>query len=1047
MKSIENKLGIVLRECGFIQNDQRLSGLIDAETATTDYHAYLRYGTLFKDSDPKTDLIYESPSPQAEVPGTPCIYFKYMASLAPAKVDEVRKQLWNHGRIPTLWIVTDDATVRIYDSFARPQANDGKTADSHLLDELRLILDRLGEHGRINELHKSKFDTGEFWRSGKGQDIDPNQRVDSALLKDLSITEQLLVNDGLDSTIAHSLLGRSIFIKYLEDRRILESLDSGPYSGARDFQDLLNDKKGTYSFFGWLRRQFNGDLFPPSQDEESRVSTRHLDILQKFLLGNVMKNYPNTQSRFWPYSFDMIPIELISSIYEMFAHARDSEWARAISVHYTRFNLVELVLSLGMKGLTHTARVLDPACGSGVFLVEAFRRLAWMKEKELGRRLRRNELNEILRNQIFGLDIDRDAVYVAAFSLYLALLELDPDPAAPTDLKLPKLIADDKGDPGSRNLYIGDFFNVENGFNKNAPFSTNGFNIITGNPPWTALKRAKAYSGTKRAWALEYCERENIPDNKPDQAFMWRARSFIDTADSNAKIAFVISSRLFYQTSTKAKPWRDRFLSSNTVVEVVNLSDLSSEHILFGRGSSAGLPASVVVFTPREPKTGGEIVYITPKWYAGIHTRDEIVITSGDIQALPQNLLKENPFLWKTAYWGTPRDFRLIKRLLSYPSMGKVLLNAGVKRERHFRYGITFGRLPTKDASQLQGLPFLQSGAAQRYRIGLDACVPFNKPHIAEKSNTSLLPLPVLILSRALRDDRPCVALVEPSDSENNLIFDHMYYGISMATTHSSLPYRLNALLNSRAVHYLIFMLSSSLGWDWRTVEPNTWMQIPLPPSIEYEKNDVWRNVLVTEKRLRGCERSDAGDKTLAIIAEAEESINRYVYSLYGLSTQEIVLIESTIEHTVSPFLRRKREKSSLKTKRPTPDQLTAYVTRICTQLEGLLQHGDLGLLATILSVPRVGVTACRFELGKRSQGVEITQVQNADIDFVLREISDHLRAQVADHLYVNRDLRVYDGQSFWIIKPSEMHLWSEAAALNDADSIVREHMEKLPGD
>ena len=71
----------------------------------------------------------------------------------------------------------------------------------------------------------------------------------------------------------------------------------------------------------------------------------------------------------------------------MFAHASNQETAEMTSIHYTRFNFVELVLSLAMRGMPHTAKILDPACGSGVFLVEAFRRLARLNEKYHGRAL------------------------------------------------------------------------------------------------------------------------------------------------------------------------------------------------------------------------------------------------------------------------------------------------------------------------------------------------------------------------------------------------------------------------------------------------------------------------------------------------------------------------------------------------------------------------------------------------------------------------------------------------------------------------------------
>lgn len=65
-----------------------------------------------------------------------------------------------------------------------------------------------------------------------------------------------------------------------------------------------------------------------------------------------------------------------------------------------------------------------------------------------------------------------------------------------------------------------------------------------------------------------------------------------------------------------------------------------------------------------------------------------------------------------------------------------------------------------------------------------------------------------------------------------------------------------------------------------------------------------------------------------------------------------------------------------------------------------------------------------------------------AGLEEVLSMLSATLRIEVADHLSLRRNLRIYDGKSFWVIKPSEKRLWSETAALSDADAIVREHME-----
>ena len=118
---------------------------------------------------------------------------------------------------------------------------------------------------------------------------------------------------------------------------------------------------------------------------------------------------------------------------------------------------------------------------------------------------------------------------MAAFSLYLALLELDPDPQPPDALRLPRLLQSEDSNDGGKNLCIEDFFNLDAEFNRNPPFTNHGFDLIVGNPPWTALttdRPSDSDVSPHREWGIEYCRRNEIPDNKPDQAFAWRAREF-----------------------------------------------------------------------------------------------------------------------------------------------------------------------------------------------------------------------------------------------------------------------------------------------------------------------------------------------------------------------------------------------------------------------------------------------------------------------------------------------------------------------------------------
>ena len=1031
---------MVLSKAGFLKRDgSRRDGLVDVREAETQVDTQLRYGGLFREmamESTSSDLIYETPS-SGQSPGTPCMYLKVLSDPSPHSVAELRSRVWNHGRIPTLWIISDQG-VRIYDAFARPDGRDSDDWSRHLLGQLRVIGNELED---IEGFHRRNFDDGSFWHSGNGKRIDTAQRVDQALLRDLQQTEKLLRDYELPSTVAHALLGRTVFVKYLEDRGILLPEHLLAHGQAREFKELLGDVSGTRSFFNWLRHTFNGDLFPQTDLELQSVNTQHLDILQRFLSGHVMDHYPDTQSGLWPYSFKIVPIELISSIYEMFAHGKDSERAETQSVHYTRLCLVELMLSLAMTGMEDTVRVLDPACGSGVFLVEAFRRLAWAKARRFRRPLTREELHEMLRTQVFGIDIDRDAVYVAAFSLYLALLELDPDPQPPDALKFPPLMEDNE-DGHPRSLYVQDFFNTEHEFNGAPPFKDKGFDLIVSNPPWTAWNARTAprdpdFPDEGIQWGLQYIRRYKVPYGKPDQAFLHRASDF---STSESCIAMVIGSRFFHQISALGKRWRDEFFQKNSVKTIVDLSDLVNEKLLFGLKSSTRLPASVVVFSPgQSDRQQGSVQYIAPKWYPGVRSRDELLVTSADIQYIPEGLVEDERFRWKTAFRGSPRDIRLLYKLEDLKSLDLVLDEIGIETGISRGQGITLGKGEKRDASRFHGLPFL-AGDSPRQRFSLDvrALPPFSQDEVAKRSNQLIFDLPALVVSRSLENYRPCVSLIEPFGHTNRLVITHSHYGISFPRQWQWLAYRLNALLNSSFPLYWAFMTGLELGLGWKLIEINDWRGMPMPSDILEPDSAPWNEVIELERLLR-----EGSDSVLALDSRAvEEDLDRGIYSLYGFSDQETVLIQDTLRHTIDPYLKRS---NVFKMPLPSVDQLRLYAIRVCSQLNGMLRHIDQELAATLCIFPNdTPLRACHFQMRRLVGEASTDEVYVSSIEDVLGKMATHLQTEVADNLHVQRDLRVYDTDGFWIIKPAEARLWSQAAALNDADLIVQEHLEAI---
>ena len=205
------------------------------------------------------------------------------------------------------------------------------------------------------------------------------------------------------------------------------------------FLRVLRDKDFTYALFDQLAEDFNGDTFPVDDEERARVHEDHLQRLLGFLVGE-----PSNQQLlfFFAYRFDVIPIELISSIYEEFYGERKGKEQNQAS-HYTPAPLVEFVLSQTLTPdvlAQEPPRVMDASCGSGIFLVESFRRMVRHKVAEQGgRRLTRTQLRKILRQQIAGMDINEEAVRVAAFSLYLAFLHYQKPREINEERRLPHL--------------------------------------------------------------------------------------------------------------------------------------------------------------------------------------------------------------------------------------------------------------------------------------------------------------------------------------------------------------------------------------------------------------------------------------------------------------------------------------------------------------------------------------------------------------------------------------------------------------------------------
>ncbi len=349
------------------------------------------------------------------------------------------------------------------------------------------------------------------------------------LARNMAVRNPDLSVDDLNEAIQR-ILDRLIFIRNLEDRKI-EADDT--LLNATQLKE--NIYAGLIPIFSRLNGEYNGLLFKSHFSEKLLVDDA---VINKIIVELSPKKSP--------FRFDLIEPEILGQIYERFLGSKirlteghrakveeKPEVRKAGGVYYTPQYIVDYIVknTVGKKieGLTpdeiKAVKILDPACGSGSFLLGAFGYLmryhcewyaAHRSDKKYhkeymetpdGIRLSAAKKADILKNNIFGVDIDREATEVAMMSLYLKLLDEGFDkPQAMLFMRgsvLPDLTRNIK----CGNSLIGsDFYATQgqlnfdmtemkriNAFDWDTEFpeifnpstrSRGGFDVVIGNPPY-----------------------------------------------------------------------------------------------------------------------------------------------------------------------------------------------------------------------------------------------------------------------------------------------------------------------------------------------------------------------------------------------------------------------------------------------------------------------------------------------------------------------------------------------------------------------------------
>ena len=610
------------------------------------------------------------------------------------------QRAWSLARPQCLFLATADE-LKVYDLSQPPP----QTSEEWRRLPLQVLQRTAQVAESLREFQRNSVESGSIFDDNRLGNID--RRADKQLINDVDIIARRLRESNLSPGLAHGLIERVILIRYLEDRNVITreylldiarrhqdwgslnlDVEEPPIFGANSlFARCLRSKTLTYDIFQRLAQEFNGDLFLVDDNEIEEVTEEHLDLIFRMLTGDT---YAFDGKLFlWAYDFSVVPISLISSMYEHFYHATQTADGDDDSrgTHYTPPELVEYVLSkvLTPQVLDREPRILDPACGSGTFLVEAFKTIVRHDTIKFGRLPSPKRLQEHLLTRIAGVDLNHEAIRLSAFSLYLAYLNYQTPQDIRKNRPLPRLIYHQE-ETVYAPLVVNDFFaptasELDESLFDDAsspllslPWPSMAFDVVVGNPPWTSP--ARGTTDLAESWAKERCY--PFGDRSPSQLFLWRT---LDMLKPDGVAAMLVAATVIY--NSKSNGFRKAWLDEVAIDEVVNFTQV--RRVFFAQSVA---PFCLINYRKAsEAEQPRHFVYLAVRPSQPLRATRAMVYGHVDRRLVRQEAVRQRDYLWKVYAWGSHHDEALMTRLDQEAQLRHVLAEIDFKGGYGYQLG------------------------------------------------------------------------------------------------------------------------------------------------------------------------------------------------------------------------------------------------------------------------------------------------------------------------------------------------------------------------
>ncbi len=529
---------------------------------------------------------------------------------------------------------------------------------------------------------------------------------------------QLSNSELLDARLRRRLLILSLLIAYLEERLVLLPADfAAALPGAERFFQVLANGPALVKLLETLEERFNGHVFRLTDADRNVLSSNTgLGHYARLVEGYEDEN---GQMSFWRlYSFRDLPVELISNIYQLFV--KD-----ASSSIYTPPALVRLMLEEVLdwdrisKLMAGDGVILDPACGSGVFLVEAYRRLVlhWRSRNGWGRP-GVNVLRKLLI-RVHGIDLEDGAVELAAFSLCLSLCDaLEPMEIRASIKLFPRLAGE--------TLHHSCFFDAKQQALVRSPVS-----IVIGNPPFESVLTT---DGAKRSAAAYAKEHDQLADNQLAYLFLHDAMGMLA---HNGVLAMVEPAGFLYNQN--ARGFRQGFLKQWRVRELL---DFVSVRGMFKKGK-ADPKIVVVIAEATKSKADSRILHAVFRRNGRATAEQGFDIDYYDLHWIRNADAEQSRDVWRANLLGGNRARGLIERLRTFPTLEAHARQKGWDAGEGYLGG---EKNASSNVAHLIGRPLLPTSALNANGIDRNAITVVPKKGIKDPKFESRFKSPLLLV-------------------------------------------------------------------------------------------------------------------------------------------------------------------------------------------------------------------------------------------------------------------------------------------------------------